>query len=35
MLDWKEIHGIKKNINYRGQREYGVDLPDLNEEVLF
>ena len=35
MLDWKEIKGLKKDINYRGQKEYGVDLPELNEEVLF
>lgn len=35
MLDWKEIQGLKKDINYRGQKEYGVDLPELNEEVLF
>lgn len=35
MLDWKEIKGIKKGINYKGHKEYRVDLPELNEEVLF
>lgn len=35
MLDWKEIKGIRKGITYRGHKEYGVDLPELNEEVLF
>lgn len=35
MLEWKEIAGVKKSINYRGHKEYGVYLPELNEEVLF
>lgn len=35
MLEWKEIQGMKEKINYVGQKEYGVDLPELNEEVLF
>lgn len=34
MLDWKEIIGIKNGINYIGLKEQGIDLPELNEEVL-
>lgn len=35
MLEWKEIQGMKEKVNYIGQKKYGVDLPELNEEVLF
>lgn len=35
MLEWKEIQGMKEKVNYIGNRESGVNLPELNEEVLF
>ena len=35
MLDWKIIKGINNKMNYYGNVENGVELPELNEEVLF
>lgn len=35
MLEWKEIQGMKEKVNYIGNSESGVNLPELNEEVLF
>lgn len=32
MLDWKEIKGYNINKDYKWQN--GVELPDLNEEIL-
>ena len=32
MLEWKEIKGYDRNRDYKFQD--GVDLPDLNEEIL-
>ncbi len=34
MLDWKEIKGFNKNLDYNYQKENGIELPDLNEEIL-
>lgn len=34
MLDWKEIKGYNKNLDYKYQKENGIDLPELNEEIL-
>ncbi len=34
VLDWKEIIGYDKNLDYKYQKENGVDLPELNEEIL-
>ena len=35
MLEWNEIIGIDNNMNYFGNRQNGVVLPEINEEVLF
>ena len=35
MLDWNEIIGINKDMNYMGNVENGVVLPELGEEILF
>ena len=35
MLEWNEIIGIDNNMNYFGNRQNGVVLPEMNEEVLF
>lgn len=35
MLDWKEIKGLNNNYNYCANVNNGVELPDVNEEVLF
>ena len=35
MLKWNEIIGIDNNMNYFGNRQNGVILPEENEEVLF
>lgn len=35
MLEWKEIKGYNHNFNYKANMEAGVDLPELNEYVLF
>ena len=35
MLDWNEIIGINKDMNYMGNVENGVILPELDEEVIF
>ena len=35
MLEWNEIRGFDKRLNHRINVENGVNLPDLNEEVLF
>ena len=35
MLEWKEIKGYNHDLNYRANMEAGVDLPELNEFVLF
>ena len=34
MLDWKDIIGYDKNLDYDYQKENGVDLPELEEEIL-
>lgn len=34
MLEWKEIRGYNRNLDYDYQKEKGVDLPELNEEIL-
>lgn len=34
MLEWKEIKGYNKNLDYKYQKENGIDLPELNEEIL-
>lgn len=34
MLDWKEIKSYNKNLNYNRQKENGIDLPELGEEIL-
>lgn len=34
MLEWKEIRGYNRNLDYDRQKEKGVDLPELNEEIL-
>ena len=35
MLEWNEIIGIDNNMNYYGNQQNGVVLPEENEEVLF
>lgn len=35
MLEWKEIQGINEKLNHIGNIKCGVNLPELNEEVLF
>ena len=35
MLEWNEIKGINNDMNYMGNVENGVILPELEEEVLF
>lgn len=35
MLDWKIINGLNNNYNYCINVSNGVDLPKVNEEVLF
>ena len=35
MLEWNEIIGIDNNMNYFGNLQNGVVLPEENEEVLF
>lgn len=34
MLEWKEIQGINEKLSHLGNINYGVDLPELNEEIL-
>lgn len=35
MLEWKEINGIHNEMSYFGNKNIGVNLPELNEKVLF
>ena len=35
MLEWKEVHGMNEKLNHVGNIKCGVNLPELNEEVLF
>lgn len=35
MLEWKEIQGMNEKLDHTGNIKFGVDLPELNEEVLF
>lgn len=34
MLDWRQIKGYDKNLDYNHQKENGIDLPELGEEIL-